>query len=477
MLEQYYSIKRNYKDHILLFRMGDFYEMFGEDAKIGSKELDIVLTSRAKHPLAGIPYHAVEQYVGRLIKKGYKVAICEQVEDASSAKGLVKREVVRIITPGTVLESTMLEDKSNNYIACLTFNNGIYGISHADVSTGEFLTAEITGDDSINKLISELSRIKPSELLIPKSFSEDAKFLENLKNTSGAHITFISDDDFKLERTRSILLSYFNVTTLEPFGCEDKIEGTKAAGTLLGYIRENGKASSFLILGLRTYNTTEFMLLDSATQRNLELVKNIRDGSTSGTLLELLDHTSTSMGGRLLKRWILEPLLDIKKIEKRLNAVEFLVSNSLFRGDVCESLKGLHDLERLMTRIAYGTANARDLIALKSALATAEKIKNLLSEHKESAEEFKEIYEKLDPCTDIISLIEKAILENPPVSVREGGMIKEGFSSELDTLKASIKEAKDWITTLETRERERTGIKSLKVGFNKVFGYYIEVTN
>jgi len=456
--------------------MGDFYEMFGEDAKIGSKELDIVLTSRAKHPLAGIPYHAVEQYVGRLIKKGYKVAICEQVEDPSSAKGLVKREVVRVITPGTVLESTMLEEKSNNYIASLTFNNGIYGISHADVSTGEFLTAEILGEEGINKLISELSRLRPSELVIPKSISEDVKFLDTLKNTSGAHITVLSDEDFKLERARSILLSYFNVTTLEPFGCEDKTEGTKAAGALLGYIRENGKTSSFLILGLRTYNTTEFMLLDASTQRNLELVKNIRDGGTSGTLLELLDHTRTSMGGRLLKRWLLEPLLDIKKIEKRLNAVEFFVSNSLFRGEVCELLKGLQDLERLMTRLAYGTANARDLIALKSALSTAEKIKHLLTEHKGNAEEFDEICEKLDPCTDIISLVENAIVDNPPVSVREGGMIKDGFSTELDSLKASIKDAKEWITTLESRERERTGIKSLKVGFNKVFGYYIEVT-
>ncbi len=476
MLEQYYSIKRNYPGHILLFRMGDFYEMFDDDAKLGSRELDIVLTTRAKHPLAGIPYHAIEQYVGRLIKKGIKVAICEQVEDPSVAKGLVKRDVVRIITPGTVLESSMLDEKSNNYIASISISCGAFGIAYADISTGEFLTTELSGEGAIHKLLSELSRLRPSELLVEPSTFDDAKLMETLKNVSGAHVTRMPEEAFELERARSVLLGAFGVTTLEPFGCENMRRATQSAGALLGYIRENGKASSFLISGLRTYNTTDFMLLDASTQRNLELVKNIRDGGREGTLLGLLDHTSTSMGGRLLKKWMLEPLLDIKKIERRLSAVDCLVKDAMLRGDICDMLKAMHDLERLMTRLAYGAANARDLVALKASLSTAARIKATLERARDRAEAFDEICSKLDPCSDLVGLIERAIVENPPVTIREGGMIKDGYSQELDGLKTSIKDAKDWITTLEARERERTGIKSLKVGFNKVFGYFIEVT-
>jgi DNA mismatch repair protein MutS len=496
-MEQYLRIKRNYQDAILFFRMGDFYETFFEDAKITSKELDIVLTSRDKGegervPLAGVPWHAAESYIGKLIKKGYKVAICEQVEDPALAKGLVKREVVRVVTPGTVLETPLLSAKDNNFLMALTTITGpkgsddggeTFGLALVDVSTGEFITTSITGEDRENKLISEIARLRPVECIMPSKLFENKRFVERLMQESGVEfmVSPYPDEKFIPEIAAQTLIDHFKVVTLEGMGCEHLPAAVGASGAILSYVQETQKASLAYINRLTTYSTSNYMILDHTTLRNLEIIRNIRDGSITGTLLDIIDRTVTPMGSRLLRKWLLQPLLDATEIRKRQDAVEELYNNIFLRHDLRETLKSIYDIERLISRIAYGNANARDLIALKQSLLQVSKLRHILETTREQKSEktvpyLTEIIKGLNGLPDIVELIDTTIVDDPPVSVRDGDLIKPDANEELNKLVAGVLEGKRWIEALEQRERRRTGIKTLKVGYTSVFGYYIEVT-
>lgn len=478
MLEQYYKIKESYPDSILFFRVGDFYETFFEDAKIASRELEITLTGRdngsgEKYPLAGVPFHSADPYIAKLVSKGYKVAICEQIEDPKEAKGIVKREVIRVVTPGTILDPTILEEKENNYLAAIAEDKDFYGFAYLDFSTGEFAVTEIKKND-ISKISDELFRIRPKECLISKTIDKDTSVWKKVLLSYRGSITYLDPERFNIKKARKELLEHFSVFSLEPFGCEKYKAGIGAAGALISYLKETQKSSCKHVNALCTYIPANFMLLDEATKTNLELLRGIRDYSSKGTLFEVLDFTCTAMGGRTLRKWIEQPLLDLKAINKRLDAVEELKNSLLLRKDLQISLKEVYDLERLAARVAYGTANGRDLIALKLTLSKLPQIKEILDSVE--SEELRNIAENIDGLEDIYSLIDASIAEDPPIALREGGIIKEGYSQELDLYRRAKIEGKQWIAQLEQRERERTGIKSLKVKFNKVFGYYIEVT-
>ncbi|UCH90245.1 MAG: DNA mismatch repair protein MutS [Thermoplasmata archaeon] len=508
-MKQYNKIKSQHQDAILFFRMGDFYEMFYDDARIASKELDIVLTSRdrekgKKVPLAGFPHHAAESYIARMIKKGYKVAICEQVEDPKQAKGIVKREVVRIITPGTVLESGLLQDRANNYLASISvdFEGGKkvsrpkwskessdselgspkniegFGIAFVDISTGEFLTTEFSGDDAASKLLSELARFKPAECIISERHKSSEKLQRIFSEQPNMMVSNYHDDAFHYELARKRLTDHFKVVSLEGFGCEDKTMAVSAAGAVLNYLQETQKKQLDYINSLSTYTSSEYMVLDSTTMRNLELFTNIRDGKLHGTLLEVLDSTQTSMGSRMIRKWLQRPLINIIEINRRLDAVDEFARSVFLRSDLGAAFKGVQDLERLITRIVYGSANARDLVALKNSLKAVPQISDLLggAEPPLKSDLLNELAEKLDGLPEIVKLIDDNIVDDPPVSVREGGLIKPGASEELDELKKITKDGKSWIAELEASERKRTGIKTLRVGYTKVFGYYIEVS-
>jgi DNA mismatch repair protein MutS len=506
-MKQYNRIKSQHKDAILFFRMGDFYEMFFDDAKIASKELDIVLTSRDKDkgnavPLAGFPHHAAESYVARMIKRGYKVAICEQVEDPKQAKGIVKREVVRIITPGTVMESGLLSDKSNNYLAAVNLRFGpsgknsgafavsknrsgensespdrlgAFGIAFVDISTGEFLTTEFAGEDAYLKLISELARFRPAEILYPEYLAQSAAMQLILKENPGWMASKYQDDAFNKDIAYRKLTDHFNVVSLEGFGCEGKDLAVSCSGAILSYLEETQKKQLDYINSLSTYSSSEYLVLDSTTLRNLEIFSNIRNGAAEGSLLSVLDSTQTSMGSRMLRKWLQRPLLNIVDIEKRLDAVDELMSNVALRSDIGDGFKRIQDLERLITRIVYGNANARDLVALKNSLKTVPDIKKLLGKADVSSELLKATESALDGLPEMVRLIDDVIVEEPPVSVREGGLIKKGASEELDELKRITTDGKHWISELEADERRKTGIKKLRVGYTKVFGYYLEI--
>ncbi len=471
-MQQYMKIKQENPDCIVLFRMGDFYETFYEDAKIAAKELDIVLTSRGKGekkaPLAGIPYHAVEPYIAKLVKKGYKVAIVEQVEDPKLAKGLVKRELVRIITPGTVLESTMLDERSNNYLMSINKEGRYAGIALADISTGELMATEV---DSYDKLLSEITKHNPAEIIIPLSLenSEFAKELSEMRYV----VNTLDDRHYWQKSAESLLKNQFGVSSLQGYGIEDKPLIVSSIGALIAYLKQTQKNNLNLVGTIKTYSSCEYMILDYSTQRNLELLKNLRENTTRGTLLEVLDKTSTPMGSRLLKKWIVRPLMDIKKINERLDAVEELVENHLLRLQLREYLSKINDIERLIVKVKNLTANGRDLIALKQSLAQLPEIKEVLKDSRASL--LKEILSSRN-ITNLVDLIEKAIVNEPPLSIRDGGIIKKGYSKELDDLKSISKDSKRWIAELEEKERQKTGIKSLKIKYNKVFGYFIEVT-
>jgi DNA mismatch repair protein MutS len=476
MQRQYLQLKRQYPDCILMFRLGDFYEMFNEDAKVASKALDIVLTSRGegvnRWPLCGVPYHAVDGYIAKLLQQGFTVAIAEQVEDPATAKGLVKRDIVRVVTPGTVLESTMLEDSTNNYLVAAVEDNNRVGIASVDVSTGEFQATQIDDSFEDESVTNEISRLAPSELLLPDSLkkTEVWKHLDN----SGIHITFRSNLDFSTANGESLLKEHYGVRTTEGFGISDKPVALGAVGAILTYLREVHRSSTISLAGLRTYTISAHMVIDTQTQRNLELIRNARDGTSRGTLFGVLSKTVTPMGKRKLKQWMLQPLLDIKSIEMRLDAVEELARNALIRHGIDTGLKDTGDLERITSRIVFGAAGARDLLALNNSLSTLPEVKEILSSCTSKA--ICESAEEIDPLTNLRITLSTAIVDDPPVSVHEGGMIKKGFSKDLDLLKESISTDKKWIASLQETERRKTGIKSLKVGFNKVFGYYIEVT-
>ena len=494
MIKQYKRIKAEYPDTILFFRMGDFYEMFFEDAEIASKALQITLTSRKSNksspdvPLCGVPYHAVDTYLARLIKQGFRVAICEQVEDPKKAKGIVKREVIRVVTPGTVLDASLLEAKENNFIAAVfspafdgqtphSRRNQDIGLALLDLSTGEFQLGELSGDHKHQKLLDELERFMPKEILVPESYSYTEEKLPERRVIEDYHATCLTtfpDIAFQQRTAKQVLLDHFEVHSLAGFGCQDASHGISAAGALLQYIQETQKTSLSHIRKMSMLRPDNFMLIDFATQRNLELYKTINEHSRAGSLLGLLDKTVTSMGGRMLQKWMRHPLVDIHDIQERLDAVQELKDDRILRGDLREQLQGIHDLERLITRLTLSAANARDLVALKLSLFRIPQLRILLKQASSSL--ITHLVESCDELQDVAQLIEQAIADEPPITLREGKLIREDYHAELDELRVISKEGKHWIAGLERQERKRTGINSLKVKYNKVFGYFIEIT-
>jgi DNA mismatch repair protein MutS len=474
MLHQYTEIKKEHPDVILMFRLGDFYEMFGDDAKVAAKELEITLTSReagrtGRIPMCGVPYHSVDRYIARLIGRGFRVAICDQVEDAKLAKGLVKREVTRVVTPGTILEDSMLEPGSNNYLAGPAHYQDTYALAIADISTGEFLVTEIAGRNAEQRLLDEIARISPAEILIREEPDELSTRLGELSST---RLTKFTPDGFT--PARDILLKHFGTASLRGFGCDDFTVGLDAAAILLKYLESTQPASLQHVRSMATYSTDGFMVLDAAARRNLELTQSIYDGTRNKSLLQILDRTITPMGARLLRRWLDQPLLDVSAICQRLDAVDVLFGNLMTRSRVREVLAGIYDLERLTSRTVTGTANARDLIALRNSINLLPDLQKSLDASRN--ETIQTLGASLGALEHVAQLITDAIIEEPPIVMRDGGFIKPGFNEELDTLRTAGRNGKDWIAALETTERERTGVKSLKVGYNSVFGYYIEVS-
>ena len=481
MMKQYLQIKSDNEDSILFFRVGDFYEMFFEDAKTASEELDIVLTGKdcglsERAPMCGVPYHACDSYIARLVERGHKVAICEQVENPASAKGIVKRDVIRIITPGTVLEETMLEEGKNNYLcAVASYDNGC-GICFADVSTGECYATALLEDGNEDKIIEELSRFRPSEILISeKSLKKWTKIKEFLENNFLGIVTAKPDGDFSVEATEGRLLSHFGIISSENIGIESKSALAASVGAMLNYLYETGISSNTSVKEVEIYSDKQYMHLDITAVRNLEIIETMRTKSKRGSLLWVLDKTKTAMGKRLLRSWVTKPLMNITPINLRQNAIEELCSNTILRSEIAESFCGVRDIERIMSKIVYGSASARDLNSIASTLEALPAIKTLLCSVK--CKQLKEIYSEIDTLEDISSLIRNAIDSNPPATVREGGIIKKGYNAELDMLRGDMTDGTNILTEIETREKERTGIKNLKVKYNKVFGYYIEVTN
>jgi len=463
MVKQYLSIKEKHKDAILFFRLGDFYEMFYDDAVKASKELDLVLTGRGKDenrmPMCGIPFHASENYIAKLIDRGYKVAICEQVEDPKASKGVVKREVIRIVTPGTVIEANLLSEKANNYLVAVTNEKNKYGLAYIDASTGEFKITEL---ESKEKVLDEINRINPAEVLISDLIDNDLQL--QLPKSS-------FKDTYDQESAEEKLKEIFKINSLDAFGLDSVKSAWGAAVAILDYLKETQKGCLDHINSIKPYHPSQFMFIDAATRRNLELVKTIRDKSYRGSLLWVLDKTRTSMGGRMLRQWILQPLLKAEKINLRLDAVDELFKSAEIRAELGQEVENISDIERIVGRVASAKANARDLIALKESLQRLPKVRNILARCNSPHLNVGSQGEKA-----IIDLISSAIVDGPPLTIKEGGLIKSGYDPEINEVKQAAREGKDWIAQLENEERKRTGIKSLKVGYTKVFGYYIEVT-
>ena len=477
MMTHYLETKKQYPDCILFYRLGDFYEMFFEDAQTVSKELELTLTGKdcgleERAPMCGVPYHAVEGYLSRLVQKGYKVAIAEQMEDPKQAKGLVKREVIRVVTPGTLTNSQVLEESKNNYLMGIVYIDGVFGVSTVDVSTGDYLVTEVRNERS---LVDEIYKFSPSELICNEAFYMSGIDLEDLKVRLNAVISALENRFFSDDSCRRILREHFHVEHLEALGLADYETGAIAAGAVLQYLYETQKNTLEHLTRLTVYTTGQFMMLDTSTRRNLELTETLREKQKRGTLLWVLDKTKTAMGARMLRTLVEQPLISREEILRRQNAIEELNMNYISREELCEYLNPIYDLERLIGRISYRTANPRDLIAFGNSLAMLPYIKQILKEF--SGELLKNLEAALDPLADLKELIDKAIVEEPPITVREGGIIKEGYHEEADRLRHAKTEGKDWLAQLEQSEREKTGIKNLKVKFNKVFGYYFEVTN
>ena len=478
MMRQYFRIKENNKDAILFFRVGDFYEMFYDDAKTASEELDLALTGKdcgtnERAPMCGVPYHSCEAYIGRLIEKGYKVAICEQTEDPAEAKGLVRRDVIRIITPGTVIEDSMLDASRNNFLACILRTTDAFGVGFVDSSTGEFDVTAFKGTDNFSAVLSELSRFSPTEVIVPEGMLTVVEE-EKIKVRLACCLTVLSDDMFKESNIDELFNRHFGEGATAGLGLLPASAEKLTAGGLLGYLYETQKTGLEHISSINVYSENQYMGIDIAAMRNLELFSSMRTNDKKGSLLWVLDRTRTAMGKRLLRRWIEQPLMSVADITSRLNAVDELYGTPTLRSQVRESLAGIRDIERLMTRIVYGTAGGRELRELFTALDRVPGVKSLLG--KTSAAQLKGCAYSLDELRDVCKLIDTVICEAPPVSVREGGIIREGYSEELDRLRSDMKDGKSIIATVEEKERERTGIKTLKVKYNKLFGYYIEVT-
>ena len=477
MMKQYMQTKEEYKDCILFYRLGDFYEMFFDDALTASKELEITLTGKncgleERAPMCGIPYHAVDSYLNRLVSKGYKVAICEQVEDPKTAKGIVKREVIRVVTPGTNRDTQGLDETKNNYIMCIVYMADRYGLSVADVTTGEYLVTEL---DSQTKLMDELYKFMPSEIVCNEAFYMSGLDLDDLKNRLHMAIYSLEAWYFDDALCRETLQEHFKVASLEGIGLSDYECGMIASGALLKYLEETQKNSLSHMSRLTRYATGNYMVLDSATRRNLELVETLREKQKRGSLLWVLDKTKTAMGARTLRKYVEQPLIDKKSIVKRLDAVAEVKDNAICREEIREYLNPVYDLERLVGKITYQSANPRDLIAFQSSLSMLPSVKCILKDMESDL--LKEIYEELDPLEELCDLVGRAIQEEPPLAMKEGGIIKDGYNEEVDRLRKAKSEGKNWLADLETKEREKTGIKNLRIRYNKVFGYYLEVTN
>jgi DNA mismatch repair protein MutS len=480
MFAQYLRIKEQYPDTILFYRLGDFYETFFQDAELVAKELELTLTGReggkalGRVPMAGIPFHAAESYIARLIEKGYKVAICEQMEDPKAVKGLVKRDVTRIITPGTLVDPKLLKERQNNFLCTVAIGRTGYGLAVTDLSTGEFAATELTGPEASKLLLDELYRLEPAELLYDPGLELEGRVVPAMK-AAGVALSPWDAGNFLHGEAYRRLTQHFGTSTLHGFSLETAEMATCAAGAALAYLAETQKTSLTHITGLSFYTPGEYMALDPATRRNLELTRSIRDGSRKGTLLWVLDKTVTAMGSRLLKAWIERPLLSVGQINARLESVQDLTKKPGLRADLRTNLNAVYDLERLAGRIAYGNASARDLVALKHSLVMLPSIRVALEEA--GAPRLIALRDQLDMLDDVRDLIDQSIQEEPPIALTEGGIIKDGYDPEVDRFRAAAREGKTWIARLEASERERTGIKSLKVGYNKVFGYYLSVTN
>ncbi|MBT9769257.1 DNA mismatch repair protein MutS [Coprococcus catus] len=477
MMQQYMAIKEQYKDCILFYRLGDFYEMFYDDALTASRELEITLTGKncgqeERAPMCGVPYHAVDVYLNKLVAKGYKVAICEQAEDPKQAKGIVKREVIRIVTPGTNLSQQALDEGRNNYLMCLVYDNNQFGLAITDISTGDFYTTEVA---TLKELYDEIHRFSPSEIICNDSFYMSGASLDDFKDR--LHVSVSTLDTWYMDEAVSVqkIKEHFRVASLDGLGLTDFPSGTLAVGALLLYLYETQKNTLDNLTKITPYRSGGYMIIDSATNRNLELIETLREKQKKGSLLWVLDKTKTAMGARLMRNWIEQPLIEKKKITARQDAVEELYNDMITREEIREYLNAVYDLERLVTRISYRTANPRDLIAFKTSLGMIPPVKQLLSQAKSA--ELKEIDERMDCLEDIYDLIEKSIQDEPPIMIREGGMIKEGYNEDVDKFRLSRTEGKTWLAELEAREKEKTGIKNLRVRYNKVFGYYLEVTN
>ena len=477
MMQKYVETKQEYKDCILFYRLGDFYEMFFEDALTASKELEITLTGKdcgleERAPMCGIPYHAVDTYLNRLVSKGYKVAICEQVEDPKMAKGLVKREVVRIVTPGTNLNTQALDATKNNYLMCVVCVENQYGLSISDITTGDFFVTEV---DTDRKLMDEITKFSPSEIICNDSFYVSSIDIEDLKNRLGIAVYSLEAWYFDDDLCKRALKDHFQVNSLEGLGISDYNCGVIASGAMLQYLTETQKTSLANLTHLTPYVTGRYMIIDSSTRRNLELCETLREKQKRGSLLWVLDKTKTAMGARMLRSFIEQPLIDKQEIERRLQAVEELTENAIAREEIREYLNPVYDLERLISKISYQSASPRDLISFKNSLAMIPPIKYIMKGFE--APLLKEIEADIDELEDICSLIGKSIVDEPPLTIKEGGIIREGYHEEIDKLRNAKTEGKNWLAQLEAEEREKTGIKSMKVKFNKVFGYYLEVTN
>ncbi len=466
MMQQYLDVKKEYQDSILFYRIGDFYEMFFDDALVASKALEITLTGKdcglkERAPMCGVPHHSAQIYVARLINKGFKVAICEQTEDPSLAKGLVKRDVIRVITPGTVIESNMLDDKKNNYIASLYRTGIYYGFAYSDISTGEFFVTEATSGNNFTKILDEMARVNPAEIVVNPEMAKDEKQIQTIKDKYGSFVTVRE----LIEREVSI----------EGYQELEKKEYAKdATKLLLSYIEETQKMELKHINTIESYEITKYMVLDSIARKNLELTETIKDKNKKGSLLWVLDDTSTAMGGRLLRKWMEKPLIDTKEIQYRQLGVAELKNEVMKRGDIRDTLKSVYDIERLTGKVAYGNVNARDLISLKNSLQKLPGLKQIIKESSSSI--LQEIYTQMDTLEDITTLIEDAIEDDPPLTIKEGGIIKSSYNEDVKKFRTASTEGKTWVLNVEAKEKEATGIKNLKVGFNKVFGYYIEVS-
>ncbi|HIX76079.1 MAG TPA: DNA mismatch repair protein MutS [Candidatus Fusicatenibacter merdavium] len=477
MMQHYVATKEEYKDCILFYRLGDFYEMFFEDAEKVSRELELTLTGKdcgleERAPMCGIPYHAADTYINRLVEKGYKVAICEQVEDPKQAKGIVKREVVRIVTPGTTLDAQGLDESKNNYIMCIVCVGDSFGISIADISTGECMVTEL---DKERKLLDEINKFMPAEIICNQALLVSGVDTEDLRARLGICINPLEDWYFDDDLCRRILMEHFHTSTIEGLGIADYESGTIAAGALFQYLYETQKSDMAHMTSLTPYVTDRFMLIDSSSRRNLELVETLREKQKRGSLLWVLDKTKTAMGARLLRSYVEQPLIDAGEIELRLAAVEALCDQAMIRDEIREYLQPVYDLERLVSRISYQSANPRDLISFKTSLQMLPFLKQLLHSFPDGL--LKELDDAMDDLADLQELIEASIVDDPPFLMKEGGIIKDGYNETVDNYRNAKKEGKQWLSELEASEREKTGIRTLKVKFNKVFGYYIEVTN